>query len=253
MTKNNNRGLIIAVIALLCAVVLLLTGFMGYIIFTNGSHLGYSIWNRETKILYDESFDSAGLSKMIITSELGDVDIKQSSDNKIRVVANGYDEKLFNLTAETDTITITSATDNHKTRIFNPFGNLKNIGMDIDVYVPADCLDTMEISSDLGDIDIDTLTNIDLTVSCDMGDIKAESISGKFDLHTDMGEIKLERINITADSSASTDMGDVEIEHTNDIKINYSTSMGECDVKNNNSSSNITLTAQTSMGDVEIG
>lgn len=254
MTKNSNRGLIIAVIALLCTVVLLLTAFMGYVIFTNSSHLGFFDWNRETKVLYDESFDSADISKIIVTSELGDVDIKQSNDNKIRVVANGYDEKLFNLNTEASTLMIDSKTKNHKTKIFNPFGDLSNLGMEIDIYLPAGCPQALVISSNLGDIKIDTpLTDIELKVSCDMGNIKAESISGTFDLNTDMGDIKLERINITADSSATTDMGDIEIEHTNDIKVNYSTSMGECEVKNSNSSSAITLTAETSMGDVEIG
>lgn len=253
MTKNNNKGLIITVIALLCALVLLLSGFMGYVIFTSNSHLDYFTWNRKTQVIYDESFDSADISKMVITSELGDIDIKQSNDNKIRVVANGFDEKLFNLTTESDAITINSTTGNHKTKIFNPFGNLSNIGMDIDIYLPADCLDTLEITSDLGDVDIAALTDIDLTVNCDLGNVSAKSLSGKFDIHIDMGDIEIDRINITADSSVTSDMGDIEIEHTNDIKINYSTSMGECDVKNNNSSSNITLTAQTSMGDVEIG
>lgn len=253
MTKNNNKGLIITVIVLLSIIVLLLTGFMGYVIFTNGSHLGFFDWNRETKVIYDESFDSNDISKMVITSELGDIDIKQSNDDKIRVVANGYDEKLFKLTNEGNTITVSSTTSYHKTKVFNPFGNYRNIGIDIDIYLPSGYLETLDISSNLGDVEIETLTNIDLKVKCDMGDIKAESISGKFDLNTDMGNVKIEQININADSSAMTSMGDVEIEHTNDIKINYSTSMGECEVKNNNSSSDITLTAETSMGDVEIG
>lgn len=253
MTKNSNKGLIITVIVLLSIIVLLLTGFMGYVIFTNGSHLGFFDWNRETKVIYDESFDSNDISKMVITSELGDIDIKQSNDNKIRVVANGYDEKLFNLTNEGNTITVSSTTSYHKTKAFNPFGNYRNIGIDIDIYLPSGYLETLDISSDLGDVDIESPLDVDLTVNCDMGSITAENLSGKFALHTDMGNIEIERINITADSSATSDMGDIEIEHTNDIKINYSTSMGECDVKNNNSSSDITLTAETSMGDVEIG
>lgn len=254
MTKNNNKGLIITVIVLLSVIVLLLTSFMGYVIFTNGSHLGYFFdWNRDTQVIYDNSFDSADISKMVITSEFGDIDIKQSTDNKIRVVANGYDEKLFNLTTEADTITVTSKTDDHKTRIFNPFGNLRNIGTDIEVYLPSSCLEKLDISSNLGDVDISSLTDIDLTVNCDLGNIEAKSLSGKFGLHTDMGDVEIERINITDDSSATSNMGDIEIEHTNNIKINYSTSMGKCVIKHNNSSSNITLTATTDMGDVEIG
>ncbi|MDE5984025.1 MAG: DUF4097 domain-containing protein [Eubacterium sp.] len=252
MTKNN-KGLIITVIALLSIIVLLLTGFMGYVIFTNGSHLDFSDWNRESKVIYDESFDSTDISKMIITSELGDIDIKQSNDDKIRVVANGYDEKLFKLTNEGNTITVNSTTSYHKTKVFNPFGNYRNIGIDIDIYLPSGCLEKLDISSDLGDVDIESSLDIDLTVNCDMGNITAENLSGKFALHTDMGDIEIERINITADSSATSDMGDIEVEHTNDIKINYSTSMGECDVKNNNSLSDIMLTAKTSMGDIEIG
>ena len=67
-----------------------------------------------------------------------------------------------------------------------------------------------------------------------------------------MGDIEINRINITENSSATTSMGDIEIEKADGVNINAKTSMGNCDVKNNTPSSSIILTAETSMGNVEI-
>lgn len=253
MTRNN-KGLIITVIALLCVIAVLLTSFMGYVIHTNNSKFSFFDWsenNKKINIIYDESFDSAAISAINIDSECGDIDIKQSTDNTIRIVAHGTDEKLFSISNDNGTITINNKASDNKTKFVYPFGNYTNIGIDVDIYMPADCIERLEINSNFGDVKMNTLSNINLKINCDMGNIKAENISGKFDLHTDMGDVEIERINITENSYATSDIGDIEIEHTNDIKINYSTSMGECDVRDNDNAS-ITLTAETSMGDIEI-
>lgn len=269
MTTNNNRSLIITTIALLCALAIFLTGLMGYGIFAKGLHFGNFNWYEKSKVICDESFDSTAVSKMIVAADMSKIEIKQSSDDKIRVVAKGFDENLLDISTQENAITVNSKS-NTNAIIFTPFGGIKD-AIKIDLYIPAIGLEALEIDSEFGSIEIDTLTDIDLSVSCNMGSIEAKNISGKFNLNSDMGSIEvknisgcfdistnmgsieIDRIDINANSSVSTDMGTIEINQTNNIKIDYSASMGECDVKNNNPSSDITLTAKTNMGSVEIG
>lgn len=86
----------------------------------------------------------------------------------------------------------------------------------------------------------------------DCGDISALELCGSFDIHTNLGDIDIKKININKNSSATTNMGDINVEYTNAVNIDYSTSLGTSDIKNNNTNSDITLRVHTDLGDIEI-
>lgn len=88
----------------------------------------------------------------------------------------------------------------------------------------------MNLNSNLGDITIQGELTGDVTASCDMGDIKAELSSAETDYNYYL----------------STDMGDVEI---NDAEYNKELA-GEAEISNKGAK--ITLTLDSSMGDVKV-
>lgn len=246
MTMRKNRGLIITIIILLVMVILLLSALMAFVIASNGT--GNFVFSNST--FFDESYDSSAYDKLIVNTSGGDITIKQSDNNQIRITARGGYQNNFNVGGDNGTISIKYSAP--KKISFFPTINTQNMFPDIDIYVPENAIDTFEIDSNIGEISIENQLNANLKVSCDVGDIKAETLCGSFDIHTDCGDIDIKNININKNSSATTNLGDIEIERTNNIRIDYETSLGNCDIKNNNTESNVILKVKTSLGEIEV-
>lgn len=248
--KKTNRGLIIAVIALLSIIVLLLAGILGFAITSGGRHFSFNRWENHNNVVYDESYDSSNISDIIVNSDCGDITVKNSNDEKIRIVARGSKAENINVTTDNSKLTLNISNTDKMTRF--PFNNYGNMSSDIDIYLPDNTPDHIEIHSNLGDVDIDTKLNTNLEINNNCGDISASELDGSFDIHTDLGDIDIKRININKNSSATTNMGDIDIEYTNAVNIDYSTSLGTSDIKNNNTNSDITLQVHTDLGDIEV-
>lgn len=247
--KKTNRGLIIAVIALLSIIVLLLAGILGFAITSGGRHFSFNRWENHNNVVYDESYDSSNISDIIVNSDCGDITVKHSNDEKIRIVARGSKAENINVTTDNNKLTLNISNTDKMTRF--PFNNYGNMSSDIDIYLPDNTPDHIEIHSNLGDVDIDTKLNTNLEINNNCGDISASELDGSFDIHTDLGDIDIKRININKNSSATTNMGDIDIEYTNAVNIDYSTSLGTVDIKNKNPDSDITLQVHTDLGDIE--
>lgn len=244
MMKKNNSALLITVIVLLSLIVILLSGIM---VVSLSSNL-QSFVPIKTKTICDESYSSSEISNISIDSNAGDITIKNSTDGNIRLVAEGFKEEYLNAATDGDTLNISAHVPEQR-KILN-FNALRT-GTDMVLYIPKD-FNSLDISLNFGNIEIDDELNTNLTVYNNMGDIEAKILGGSFDLHTDMGDIEIGRINITENSSATTSMGDIEINRADGVNIYAKTSLGDCDVKNNTPSSSIILTAETDMGNVEI-
>lgn len=247
---KNNKGLIITVIALLSIIVLLLAGILGFAITSGGRHFSFDKWENHNNVVYDESYDSSNISDIIVNSNCGDITVKHSNDEKIRIVARGSKAENINVTADSNKLTLNISNTDKMTRF--PFNNYGNMSSDIDIYLPDNTPERFEIHSNLGDVDIDTKLNTNLEINNNCGDISASELGGSFDIHTDLGNIDIKRININKNSSATTNMGDIDIEYTNAVNIDYSTSLGTVDIKNNSPDSDITLQVHTDLGDIEI-
>lgn len=240
---KTNKGLIIMLIVLLSIIAILLCGIM--VFFISGNSGIFTI--RHNEVFYNESFDAAKLTDISIDNDAGDIEIKNSDDGQIKVVANGNNQDNFTVDCSDSTLTIKSksipANSDALRRAY--------CGADIELYVPQN-IKSISIVSSFGDIDIkDSLkTNLNLESNC--GNIKAENLSGSFNMKCDMGDIKIDAVNISSNSMARTAMGDVEIERTNSVNIAGETSLGECKINNSSSDSPITLTVETNLGDIEI-
>ncbi len=245
MTKNN-KGLIIALIILLVVVIFMLGGIMTFLL---ASHTGgKDFWDFEkyNQVIYDESFDAQAIERLAIDSNAGDITIRNSNDNTVKITATGRHSETFSISNENNNLSIESKIS--KNNIFRANTNEYN---DIVIYLPQNFAE-IDIKSNYGDVDIEGRLNGRLNIACDYGDIDAHALFGIFDIHTNMGDIDIETVSITESSNASTDLGDIDIDRTDGIRIDASTSLGECNIRNNNPQSDIILTAKTDLGDIEI-
>lgn len=245
--EKNNKGLLITLIVLLSIIALLLSGIFTFALIS-GTHSISAFIPKKTQTIFDQSYNAEEIKNITIDSDAGDITIKNSNDGKIRLTANGINSDSFDAEADGNTLKISSSRLNK----INFFGLAqRSIGPDIVIYVPT-VMDSVSITSNMGNVEIEDELVTSLTVNNDMGNIEAEKLGGSFDLNTNMGNIEIERINITANSNATTNMGDIDIERTNEVNIYAKTSMGDSDVKDNTPTASVMLTAETDMGSIDI-
>lgn len=245
--EKNNRGLLITLIVLLSIIALLLSGIFTFAMLS-GTRSIKALNPIKAQTVFDQSYNPDEIKNIEIDNNAGDITIKNSTDGKIRVTASGITENEFSAEADGSTLNISNKIETR--RDFFIFGAIKN-DIDMVLYLPEG-LESLNIKSSFGDVEIENKLITNLTIDNDMGNIEAERLGGSFDLNTNMGNIEIEEINITADSKATTNMGNIDIEKTNEINIYAKTSMGDSDVKDNTPTADIILTAETDMGNIEI-
>lgn len=246
---KNAKPLIITLIALLGAVIVILIGILMYI-FGVTNDLPDKINVTQPKAVFlDEGFSSDEINRISIESDCGNIDFKRSESNQIRVVADGNNSKSFSAEVVDGTLNIVSKSEKKIDKSKFLKGNFS--GANIDIYIPKE-LESISITSSYGDITLENKISGNIKITSAMGDIKTASILGIVDIHTDMGDIDISKLSLEGSSEITTNMGDIEIEKTNSVKINATTSLGKCYVNNSNEQSDITLTASTDLGDIEI-
>lgn len=159
-----------------------------------------------------------------ITTEYGDIKIESFKDAKFNIKSNFGD------------ITIDNA-------------NYANLDLDYgDVKVKE--ANELVVNTNYGDIKLGTINN--LTAISSYGDIKAELITSSLTVECDCGDIRFDTVNLTKDSSIKNDFGDVKIKSIKGIYIDAKTDLGDVKVKDNDRTSNKTLTIRNDCGDIEV-
>lgn len=246
MTKKS-KGLIITLIVLLSLIAISLVGIMAFVITGNVRDIAELKVMPKASVYFDESYNVSDVTDIQISSDVGDITVKNSSDGQIRLIANGNNQEYFTADLNDGMLTVDSKTaQSAKSKTVRNLG-----GADLELYIPEK-LTSLDISNAFGDVDILSTVEMELQVQVDCGNIKADYLIGSFNFHSDLGDVEIGRADITSDSSATTSLGDVEIEKTSDVNIIANTSLGECKIRNSNSQSPITLKAESDLGDVEI-
>ena len=194
------------------------------------------------KVVVDEEYENS-FNKISIKTEAGDIEIKKSDNDKIRLVVYGSKSRTE---VSKDSESLNVVTKSKKCR-----GFCLNQKIDkVIVYLPSEYSNPVNIKTNYGDIKINEVNS--LTANTNYGDIKIASVNNYFRVNTNYGDIKISKLDINKDSSASTNFGDIKIGDTNDIYIQAKTDLGDKDINSNNKKSNITLKLNTNLGDIEV-
>lgn len=160
-----------------------------------------------------------------------------------------------------------------KIKIDNNYGNV-SIGefKNAEIAVDSDCGDidvvagdTVKLDNDLGDIHLEYANSAELEENAgkvtigevgnikaknDLGDITIEKVTNSLELKDSCGDITIDEIIITKNSSIKNDLGKVKIGFTNEIYIDASTDLGKVKINENTRQSDITLKIENSCGDI---
>jgi len=231
--KNKTMTIVLIVILSIIAISLI----VAMILMINGKfHLPNFRFNYKTsnELQIDETYQK-NFKKIKIQADSSEVEIKTSKEQDIKVKV--YAEKeMTTLSTKEEELLITSK---EKKCIGFCFHDITKI----EVTVPEDYQNKIEIENKYGDVKIENVIYADIEVNEDCGDVDIEG-GNNITVNNNYGDIKIEKANNVV---IREDCGDVKIDTINqeaDIKNQY----GDIHIKKVGESVNI----KNNCGDIKI-
>ena len=263
----KNKSLLITLIILLAIIVFLLVIFLVMSLNgkTNFKNAMFSIGSTSTNIIYDNQFDLEKIKKIDIKQDAGDILIKESENDSIKIVLYGENEEDAQVELNNGNLTINNRHSRKNFGLFN-VGNIKN---DIILYVPSYYSNEININNDYGKCEVADLENATLNIDCDAGDVEVgiiknatikcdygnieiKEITNKCNINANYGNVEIDTISIRENSNIKSDYGNIEINNTNDIYIDAEVDLGKTKINNNNRNSEIVLKIECDCGNITI-
>lgn len=287
--KNNT--LIVCLIVILVIICIVLLGFMVKVI--NGK-MGFP-YKVSDELVIDEQYEN-NYETINITSDASDIEVKETSGEKVRVVIYGDKDKTEVEERDSELRIVSKHKKGSwfafrnkiaKIEVYVPKKYEKNIiinnkygDIDVEEFLEA----TIEINEDCGDVDIIggkkvNVTNKygdiklrkakeanikqsagevkvdsvdDIVVKNNYGDIKITNVYNFINAEEDCGDVKIDNLNISKDSSIKNNLGSIKIGSTNEIYIDAKTDLGDVKITNNYQKSDITLKIENDCGDIKV-
>ena len=234
--------------------------------------------NNSSKLLESKKIDV--VNDIYIDSNISDVYIKNSEDEKIKVELFSDNSKNYSIKLDNNDLKVFMEVD----KKISLFSKLSKIVL----YVPSSFSNNFYITDTTGDIEIANyknasfkvkLTTGDISVDkanildvitktgdikinktntvkaeCKTCDIKIDTVDNSLDLKTTTGDIKINKVDLKENSSIETTTGDVKINSKNDnIYIETESKIGDVKVDNNNRFADYTLHIKVITGDIKVG
>ena len=198
----------------------------------------------EMTVLNFESFDD-----IMLNVAIGDLSIVYGDAYQVEY---NYPEKLKpEVNLRDRVLTIDQKQGKGGVNFFG-FGNWDTLGdMDYDlvITIPKDTkIGDVNLSMDMGNIQIDDINMEDLTIDADMGNIEANQISfAKMDMDADMGNIEMNKV-VFDRGECDADMGSIELKNATFDRLECDADMGSIEIDGDFQK----LTANCSMGSVTV-
>ena len=206
----------------------------------SGIILGVLFLQDRTKKIEDRNYKE--INKVIIDADTSDINIYKSKDESVRVVAYGTAKDEVQIIEGSKYLTITK-----KTSKKTCFLNCKN---EIDVYVPED-FDRLEIKVEEGNINVDRVTVKNIVANTELGNIsiyKTENV----DLTSNTGNIYINIIKATNNSSIKTEVGNINITNTSNLKLEAKSETGSVVIPVIKEEQDFTLKIESKVGNIDI-
>ena len=273
-----NKFLIVFTIILLICIIVALCAILVFTI-KNGNRFdfSFSIGEDYNKIM-EEEFDIENIDNLKMNYKVGNIYIKQSEKNNVKVIAYGKEDDEIRCEIIDRTLSIEDflkeeidfVGKKRKIEVFLPNGysntiicdgNAGNINIDdfknakLNINTKAGNVSVQNaefasITTDAGNIKVKKVPELRIVTKA--GNINVDEITKKCSLKSDAGNIKVSNLLVSENSSIETDMGNINIDETSDINVQTKNSLGKVNDENNNKNSNITVYVKTDIGIIHV-
>lgn len=250
------RSSVIIKVFLLGIIALALLFVMIGILLSNGRF--WSFWKYDKVELYNETFNIDDIEKLDVNLIAFDVTVRNSEDDKVRVIINGREDRKDKISISNDSNALKINESQWKSFCFGfCFWNDEVI-----IYLPKDYNTEIKIKNTSGDIVFLDSYLSDMNIQSVSGDIKilealnlqVKSVSGDVsiikgdhvEVNTTSGDISVDKALVSKISSVS---GEIRIGETGNVELD--TISGDIDI--NDLVVEGTSNIETKSGDVKIG
>ena len=163
--------------------------------------------------------------------------------NKISINNNVGDIKITSIDSASTNIVSTIGDINiesiNDANITNDIGDIK-----------IEKINTIISVNKTGDVKINNVNEADIKV--DTGDIKITNLNNKMNIKSGIGDVKIENVTLTSNSTINGSTGDVIIKNITGAYVEANTKIGDVKVNNTDRKSDIVLTINNSTGDIKV-
>lgn len=214
----KNKTLVIVSIIILSVLATGLTVLMVFMLHGNFRFRNFTMFQTVSKHLAFEETYEEDFHEIHFNVGSGDILIKESTDDKIKVLVYGDEEDIQVESRDGQLKIDVKDKDCH-------FICFKRTISKVEVYLPSDYSHLIQIESNYGDTEIEKFFNAEIDIEQKYGDVSIDG--GKtIDIQNDYGDIK---INQVGDADIKCSAGDVVIGTVSNLKVqnNY----GDVDVQ----------------------
>ncbi len=245
---------------ILIIITLFVIWLFSYLMKGNSINFGFKI-NESTEEVYSDIYDTI-FDEITIDSVASNIYVKNSNDNRIRLSVTGNQSDV-NVEEYGNKLNIETSTPRCRVFCFNKkissvtlyvpsdYDNVININNDFgDIKIGDLSFANIEVREDAGDVDIKGVNNV--KVDNKLGDIRIHKVNSSLILINNMGDIKIDNVNLLIDSYIENNMGDIKVGKTNDINIDAETGLGDVDINRIHRESKTKLTIKNDLGDIKV-
>lgn len=253
---KNKKGLIISLIILLAIISILLTVFMigsinGKFRFSN-LFITHKVSN---ELVLDEYYDNT-FSIINVSASASEIYVKESLEEKVRVVIYGNKDKT-DVKVSNNELLILSTEKGCTWFCFN-----KTIAK-IEIYLPKNYENKLDITNNYGDIDIGEFLNATININEDYGDVEIDG-GNNIIVNNDYGDVTIGtvhkanikescgdiKINTASELVAENNYGDIKVGSVNSY-FDISNDCGDIKIENVNIDKNSYI--KDDLGNIKLG
>lgn len=227
----------------------------------------YAVYNSDPAqqdVLEEQSFDE-NIKAVEITVENSRVAIMPSEDETVRIIMSGNDDD-FTLNTEVEGGRLAIEVEDR-----SPFFNFDfNRSYTMQVYVPANGLDSLSADSDNGSIEVNDITAVELLLEADNGRIILEAVdSDAVEVETDNGRIEVNDMeadisvrssngrilfnDVSGELEAQANNGRIELDtETLDFPVDFATDNGQIEIRTASEPVNARIEARVDNGSIDV-
>ena len=258
---NRKKFAISLIILFTVAAVALTSLLVAVLLKGNNFNFSFDFSNNNMTLIDEASVDS--IDKVYLNLYSTDVEIKQSTDDKIKI--EYYSNRDNNPKVEVNDTTIFVDETNYNVSCIGFCNQRRKVvvyltssyegKIDIntksgDVKSEVNIISS-SINTSSGDVRLSAAENADIKTSS--GDVFISEANKSLSVKTSSGDVVIDTLNITESSEIVTSSGDVNIKNNvSDCYVDYKTSSGDQRINKSNRKSDIILKVVTSSGDITV-
>ena len=264
-TKTKEKKTFYVVLAIILSVVVLgLTSLLIFGIANKGSfRFGFSADNVSSNLAYENEYPIAEIEKLNVSVKAGKVAVRGTESDVATVKFFAKRAEDAAVKNEAGTLKIEDKSEECH------FFCINWEGVSVELYLPSSYAGEIKVDSDFGrvtvddfdaatvivdssagDVELGSAKNIDASLS--MGKLSVKDCFGKIRIKNSMGDVEINSLHLTEDSSISLSMGNVRIDHVGDVDVKADVDMGNKNVNGGNDASSVKLYVDNSMGNISI-